>query len=317
MDYNEPFTGGVERTYHDAMLASARLGHKNTVFPVSMGTRKTLPEGTEKISSLSGRYDIAIVEVGDVCTRFVGDIKSMADKVVIKSQNANYDQVRRLTQKYGPLTYLLYTKPGRLAASVHKDNKFYYRPPIVDTSLWFRDESVIRAEKTVLYVGRVAPSKGISRLMYVANALPDHEFVMVGSSNVKSEIQLTEKLIREINTTGNVVWRKGFVRDDILLKYYNKASALIVPSIKETFGHQIIESLLCETPVTTMFTVECSSERFFRDYIRIINRERDVIASISSGDFKSVGGFRSELEERFGIESGMKFLNDFFTRVMN
>ena len=84
-DYNEPFSGGVERTFHN-MIRMAD-GHENHIWPVSMGTRTNLPSNTTRVNSPMGDYTLAIVEGNPRVTNKIDQIKNSTNNIVIKMQH--------------------------------------------------------------------------------------------------------------------------------------------------------------------------------------------------------------------------------------
>jgi glycosyltransferase involved in cell wall biosynthesis len=87
--------------------------------------------------------------------------------------------------------------------------------------------------------------KGLKAFVESAKYLPDVEFLMIG----KAKDDSTEHL-RSI-ATPNVKFL-GFVPDEDLLEYYQKAKVYVQVSAHEGFGISMTEAMLCEcTPVVT------------------------------------------------------------------
>ncbi len=102
-------------------------------------------------------------------------------------------------------------------------------------------------KKTLVYVGRLHPYKGLEFLFEVFNqiALHDEEIqlVIVGKGPLEKFLKnLTHKL-----NLGNRVFFIGFTKNPY--PYIKLADALISPSENEGFGNVLVESLLCGTPV--------------------------------------------------------------------
>jgi len=102
----------------------------------------------------------------------------------------------------------------------------------------------------LLYVGRLAPEKNLSRLLdalslcqrsHVSKSLP---LVIVGSGEQEQELR------QKAQNLGlkDIVW-VGFKQIDQLPTYYALASALILPSISEPWGLVINEAMACGLPV--------------------------------------------------------------------
>ncbi len=99
--------------------------------------------------------------------------------------------------------------------------------------------------RTILFVGRLAPFKGIHVLLDTIRDLPDWRLVLVGDGVLRPEL---ERRIREESLPVN--WRRR-VTDAELLRLYNDASVTVLPSTdrQECVGTVLMESLACGTPV--------------------------------------------------------------------
>jgi len=118
----------------------------------------------------------------------------------------------------------------------------------VDTSV-FKPEGVKRLPASVLFVGRFCERKGlpllIDSLKDVKSTRPDVTLYMVGEGELRSELQ---DHIERLRLSENVVFL-GRVSGEELVKWYNRAEVLVVPSIFEGFGIVCIEAMACGTPV--------------------------------------------------------------------
>lgn len=105
----------------------------------------------------------------------------------------------------------------------------------------------------VLYVGRFAPLKGLTRLLAaVALLRPQHprlQLMLVGGDGPHSAGH--QALIAEIDRLGlqHTVRFMGRVRQQALPPFYNAADMLALPSYYESFGLVVLEALACGTPV--------------------------------------------------------------------
>lgn len=111
---------------------------------------------------------------------------------------------------------------------------------------------VVGMEKTLLYVGRLVPIKGIDRLLD-AIALLGTEFpvklVIIGDYNGKEHgVYDVREKIRSLQLEKRVVL-VGRVKHAELPVYYSAADALVVPSLHESFALVALEALACGTPV--------------------------------------------------------------------
>jgi glycosyltransferase involved in cell wall biosynthesis len=97
------------------------------------------------------------------------------------------------------------------------------------------------AEKLLLYVGRLAPEKGIGRLKVLFREIPGLRLAIVGDGPARRDLE------REFADTPTVFTgvRKG--RD--LAAAYASADAFVFPSTTETLGLSMLEALASGLPV--------------------------------------------------------------------
>ncbi|MGO9612939.1 MAG: glycosyltransferase [Dissulfurispiraceae bacterium] len=104
----------------------------------------------------------------------------------------------------------------------------------------------------VLYVGRLAPVKGVDRLMGAAAHLRfcrGIKFIIIGGDDQRTlESHDLGRLARR-SYVDDIVRFQGRVEHDLLPLYYSAADVLVVPSYYESFGLVALEALACGTPV--------------------------------------------------------------------
>lgn len=131
-------------------------------------------------------------------------------------------------------------------------HKIAYFPNNVNSEIFRHGE--IKDDNTLLYVGRIAPNKGLHILLksldYVKNSVT---LEIIGPSDWNSNyVQDMERLIGIENRKGKhkvkYLGRVG-ANDPFLIDKYQKASILVLPSLSEAFGMVLLEALACETPV--------------------------------------------------------------------
>jgi D-inositol-3-phosphate glycosyltransferase len=107
-------------------------------------------------------------------------------------------------------------------------------------------------ESIVLYVGRLAPIKGIDRLLealtYIKQAKPLRLLIVGGDGQNTRESQDLQRLSRELGIQDAVTF-VGRVEHESLPSYYCAADVLVLPSHYETFGLVALEALASGTPV--------------------------------------------------------------------
>lgn len=104
--------------------------------------------------------------------------------------------------------------------------------------------------KTILYVGRIEPVKGIDLLVESMAFLPEDVSLMVVGGDERS-LPLLERLrglAGEIGV-GERIHFTGSAGQEKLPLYYSAADATVIASHYESFGLVALESLACGTPV--------------------------------------------------------------------
>jgi glycosyltransferase involved in cell wall biosynthesis len=107
----------------------------------------------------------------------------------------------------------------------------------------FRKELGIKDGFIVLFVGRVMEKKGVRVLCEVAQKLPEVNFVFVGTGP-------DEDYLKEQEKSNDNIKFMGFVRNNLLYKYYNASDVFCIPSqYEEGFGRVVMEAVSCGLPV--------------------------------------------------------------------
>jgi phosphatidylinositol glycan class A protein len=96
---------------------------------------------------------------------------------------------------------------------------------------------------TILFVGRLIEKKGIRVLAKVAAALPQYNFVFIGTGPEDIFLQQTAQKLKNIHFLGAIPNSK-------LNKYYAQANIFCIPSqYEEAFGRVVMEAVACGLPV--------------------------------------------------------------------
>jgi D-inositol-3-phosphate glycosyltransferase len=107
-------------------------------------------------------------------------------------------------------------------------------------------------EKLLLYVGRLAPEKGLDRLVRAVAHLghiPTLRLIVVGGDGAHDPARRRMMdLSRSCGMGGRVAFR-GRVEQSELPRFYSAADLLVLPSSYESFGMVALEALACGTPV--------------------------------------------------------------------
>jgi len=109
-----------------------------------------------------------------------------------------------------------------------------------------------REENLILYVGRLAPEKGLDRLIRATamlDRIPGLRLIVVGGDGEHDAAQRRmADLGRSCGIGGRVAF-KGRIAQRELPFYYSAADLLALPSAYESFGMVALEALACGTPV--------------------------------------------------------------------
>lgn len=108
----------------------------------------------------------------------------------------------------------------------------------------------LKVEKVVMYIGRIAPYKGLQYLVEAMNKVDKNiGLVIIGNGPVRKRI---ENLIKNVKLTDRVVLLDHVPYSE-LPSYYSAADVFVLPSITrgEAFGLVVVEAMACGTPVIT------------------------------------------------------------------
>lgn len=133
--------------------------------------------------------------------------------------------------------------------------------PIKNKSLIKIDDRIDRAsfKKCILYVGRFERRKGIGTLLFAFNEIlrkhPSSILIIIGGGKGKDqkemdaeELEHYRRIVDELNINDKVKFL-GPKKQKVLIKYYNVADVVAVPSYYEPFGIVPLEAMACGTPV--------------------------------------------------------------------
>ncbi|PYQ15553.1 MAG: hypothetical protein DMF80_08850 [Acidobacteria bacterium] len=147
--------------------------------------------------------------------------------------------------------------PERIFVAEHAvDNGVYDRPVSEPARSRLRAELGAGDGKIVLYVGRLAPSKGLSDLVRAAAALADLRPVLV----LVGEGELRQALEAQASASGVQARFVPHVAPEELYPYYAAADVLALPSVttragKEPWGLVVNEAMNQATPVVASSAV--------------------------------------------------------------
>ena len=114
-----------------------------------------------------------------------------------------------------------------------------------------RRELGLKADKIILFVGRMEPIKGIDILLKAAAAMEDggdYQIVIIGGSEQDDEKRRLRSMARSLGIEERLFFA-GTVEHRRLPVYYSAADVCVAPSFYETFGLVPLEAMACGTPV--------------------------------------------------------------------
>ena len=120
-----------------------------------------------------------------------------------------------------------------------------------------RSLGVDPAGRSVVFVGRITPQKGLPYLLKAARALPkDVQLVLCAGAPDTKEIQaLVTDLVNELKKErDNVIWIERHLSREELIAVLSSATVFACPSIYEPLGIVNLEAMACGIPVVATAT---------------------------------------------------------------
>ena len=117
-------------------------------------------------------------------------------------------------------------------------------PMPVSTDLFAPGSS--RDGQRLLFVGRLMPQKGVEHLLHALALMKSGASLdIVGDGMGRSSLK---NLAQQLGVSPRIRWH-GQLAHSELPALYQRAAAVVVPSVEEGLGLVAVEALLCETPV--------------------------------------------------------------------
>jgi D-inositol-3-phosphate glycosyltransferase len=115
-----------------------------------------------------------------------------------------------------------------------------------------RNTTGLGPKKTMLFVGRQDPLKGLDNILEAISLLDhrdDFQLVVIGDNNAHLDsIQTAHGLQAEDRANRKIIFIGSVPHEDMYL-YYNAADFCVIPSYYESFSLVAMESISCGTPV--------------------------------------------------------------------
>ncbi|MEO8580325.1 MAG: glycosyltransferase [Gemmatimonadales bacterium] len=103
-----------------------------------------------------------------------------------------------------------------------------------------------RNGKHLLFVGRLNDQKGVEHLLHTMSSMKTPVSLDIVGDGPNREA--LKQLAQQLGINSRIEWH-GALPQSALPALYQRASALVVPSVDEGLGLVAVEALLCETPV--------------------------------------------------------------------
>ncbi|MEM5807813.1 MAG: glycosyltransferase [Candidatus Aenigmatarchaeota archaeon] len=173
---------------------------------------------------------------------FTENLLKKASTIIV--QSPNYSNSSKILQKYKNKTVVI--------PSCIDVKEYVITKKVKEKIKKLKSALDLRRKFVVLFVGRLAPYKGLEYLIKAFKKVSDKfgdkiKLLIVGEGDLK------QRLINEVvklKLEKNVKFI-GYVKDDDLIAYYNLCDIFVLPSItrQEAFGLVQLEAMICGKPV--------------------------------------------------------------------
>lgn len=220
------------------------LIHYNTPYPCLFGLRMV-----KEIPKIYHAHNWRAIE--NPRFSWLNPAKKLIHEVGVRVDKHNARHVEKIA------TISNFMKRGVERTAHVDESKVPVVPNSVDVGTFYHDDEGEGRDKSILFVGRLFPEKGLDYLVKamppILHEIPDVKLVVVGPERFGVEKagfkRYLDHLIRSLDLTKHVKFR-GRIPVNELRYLYSKAGVFILPAVwAEPFGVVFIEAMACETPV--------------------------------------------------------------------
>lgn len=130
-----------------------------------------------------------------------------------------------------------------------RPDKMTVIPPGVDTGRFFPIPEIRKRPNSLLYVGRIDRRKGVDFLLRALPEVARHiPKVVLQVGGTGKDLPLLKNYVRAQRLERHVEFL-GFIPEDSLNTWYNKAQCVVIPSVFEGFGLTVVEAMAAGTSV--------------------------------------------------------------------
>lgn len=155
-------------------------------------------------------------------------------------------------------------------------------------------------EDYLIFAGRITPEKGVKEAIEVAKQSGRRLFI-VGPVAEANQEYFNQYVKPQLN---DKILYLGFMEQEQLVRYYQKAAALLMPiQWEEPFGLTMIEAMACGTPVIALRrgsvaeVLEDGKTGFICDHVQ------DMVEAVAKLDKISAKDCRKHVEQHFAVKN--------------
>jgi glycosyltransferase involved in cell wall biosynthesis len=201
------------------------------------------------------------------------------------------------------------------------ENKFSFHDcKSADENMELREKlGLSMDEVVVLYVGRIAPVKGVLELLEAIEQIEDVRLLLIGRMK-EYDMDYVHQVERKVADLGDKVKALGYVPNDELYRYYRIADMQVIPSMwEEGAGLVAIEGMYASLPL--IVTDSGGLVEYVSSECALIAKRADIVNELiekisvlkENADQRSKMGQKSL--ERAKYYTKKKYYHDFLTAL--